>query len=176
MYRLEEDETSRTNFFYSAKVNFNDVFSQVRTWDCIIYHYLRDHNIMIPPKKNQEKQYQYEGAYVKEPIAGIHDWIASFDLNSLYPHLIMQYNISPETKVDIPVVPGNPHCITANNILLGSAHHMKGPQKCDQELTKRTQQGYSVAANGTCYTKEYQGFLPSLMDKLYQSERCLRRK
>ena len=179
VYRLEEKMKLLELSFalaYSAKVNFNDVFSQVRTWDCIIYHYLRDHNIMIPPKKNQEKQYQYEGAYVKEPIAGIHDWIASFDLNSLYPHLIMQYNISPETKVDMPIVPGNPHCITANNILLGSAHHMKGPQKCDQELTKRTQQGYSVAANGTCYTKEYQGFLPSLMDKLYQERKMYKKK
>ena len=37
------------------------------------------------------------GAYVKEPQIGMHEWVVSFDLNSLYPHLIMQYNISPET-------------------------------------------------------------------------------
>ena len=41
----------------------------------------------------------YEGAYVKDPIVGMHQWVVSFDLNSLYPHLIMQYNISPETLI-----------------------------------------------------------------------------
>ena len=37
-----------------------------------------------------------KAAYVKEPILGGHDWIVSFDINSLYPHIIIQYNISPE--------------------------------------------------------------------------------
>ena len=79
---------------YSAKVNYEDVFSQVRTWDQIIYHHLRKENIVIPPKKGGKKDEQYVGAYVKDPITGMHDWVVSFDLNSLYPHLIMQYNIT----------------------------------------------------------------------------------
>jgi DNA polymerase elongation subunit (family B) len=37
---------------------------------------------------------------VKDPQVGLHDWVASFDLNSLYPHLMMQYSISPENLVD----------------------------------------------------------------------------
>ena len=52
---------------------------------------------MIPPKERSDKDSKYAGAYVKEPIPGKYDWVVSFDLNSLYPHLIMQYNISPET-------------------------------------------------------------------------------
>jgi DNA polymerase elongation subunit (family B) len=82
---------------YDAKVNFTDVFYQVRTWDSIIYNYLKKRNIVIPPKKSVEKNDKYAGAYVKEPKPGSYDWVVSFDLNSLYPHLIMQYNISPET-------------------------------------------------------------------------------
>ncbi|NDB59150.1 hypothetical protein EB001_11955, partial [bacterium] len=42
----------------------------------------------------------FEGAYVKEPQVGLHNYVASFDLNSLYPHLMMQYSISPENLVD----------------------------------------------------------------------------
>lgn len=84
---------------YSAGVNFQDVFSQVRTWDVIIYNYLSEHGIVIPPKKRGRKDEQYAGAYVKEPIVGMHDWVASYDLNSLYPHLIMQYGVSPECVV-----------------------------------------------------------------------------
>lgn len=84
---------------YDAKVNYNDVFSQVVMWDTIIYNYLKKKNIVIPPKVKSEKSDKYEGAYVKEPVPGIYDYVVSFDLNSLYPHLIMQYAISPETLV-----------------------------------------------------------------------------
>jgi len=81
---------------YNAKINPEDVYSQVRMWDTIIYNHLRKSNIVIPMKiSNGGKSEQFEGAYVKDPIIGQHKWMASFDLNSLYPHLIMQYNISP---------------------------------------------------------------------------------
>jgi DNA polymerase elongation subunit (family B) len=84
---------------YDGKVNYEDVFSQVRMWDTIIYNYLKKRNIVIPPKIKSEKTDKYAGAYVKEPVPGIYDWILSLDLTSLYPSLIMQYSISPETLV-----------------------------------------------------------------------------
>ena len=142
---------------YSAKVNFSDVFSQVKTWDCIIYHYLSDHNIVIPPKKHGTKDEKYAGAYVKDPITGMHDWVVSFDLNSLYPHLIMQYNISPETKVSN----SKDHSITPDSILQGK---------------DVPHDAYSVAANGTCYTREHQGFLPALMEKMYKERKMFKKK
>ena len=54
----------------------------------------------LPQKKVKRKNEAYEGAYVKDPQVGLHKWVMSFDLNSLYPHLIMQYNISPDTLID----------------------------------------------------------------------------
>ena len=63
------------------------------------YNYLKKKNIVIPPKEKIEKNSKYAGAYVKEPIPGRYDWVVSFDLTSLYPSLIMQYSISPETLV-----------------------------------------------------------------------------
>ena len=85
---------------YDAKVNYSDIFSQVKMWDTIIYNHLKKKNIVIPPKTNTTKNEKFGGAYVKEPVPGIYDYVVSFDLNSLYPHLIMQYSISPETLVD----------------------------------------------------------------------------
>ena len=85
---------------YDAKVNLGDVYSQVRMWDTLIYNDLKQRNIVVPPKISSSKNDQYAGAYVKEPVPGGYDWVVSFDLNSLYPHLIMQYNISPETLVE----------------------------------------------------------------------------
>lgn len=84
---------------YDAKVNYVDVLGSVRYWDILIYNHLREKNIVIPPKRKSEKVEKFEGAYVKDPQVGMHKWVMSFDLNSLYPHLIMQYSISPENII-----------------------------------------------------------------------------
>jgi len=151
---------------YAAKVNFNDVFGQVRMWDSIIYHYLNEHKIAIPPKTASKKDSQYAGAYVKDPITGMHDWVVSFDLNSLYPHLIMQYNISPETKIEQQ----KDYYITPNSVLGEQSDGFK------KALKSHTDKDYSVAANGTCYRKDHQGFLPSLMEKLYKERKMYKKK
>ena len=134
---------------YDAKVNYADVFYQVRMWDNIIYNYLKKRKIVIPPKDRSEKNEKYAGAYVKEPIPGKYDWVVSFDLNSLYPHLIMQYNISPETLLD----ERHPSA-TVDKILNESINF---------ELYKN----YAVCANGAMYRKDVRGFLPELMEKMY---------
>jgi DNA polymerase elongation subunit (family B) len=85
---------------YDTKTNYEDVFAQTRMWDSMIYSYLLNKKIVVPPKVVKNKSEAFEGAYVKEPQVGKHDWIASFDLNSLYPSLIQQYNISPETLIE----------------------------------------------------------------------------
>lgn len=85
---------------YMARVNFNEAFGSVGVWDALIYNELRKYNIVVPPKSVSEKLRQIEGAYVKDPIVGLHNWVVSFDLNSLYPHIMMQYNMSPETVID----------------------------------------------------------------------------
>ena len=74
-----------------------DVLGSVKYWDIIIFNYLREEKYCHTTKTKLDKSKKYEGAYVKEPQVGMHKWVMSFDLNHLYPHLIMQYNISPET-------------------------------------------------------------------------------
>jgi DNA polymerase elongation subunit (family B) len=150
---------------YSAKVNYEDVFSQVRTWDQIIYHHLRKQNIVIPPKKGGKKDEKYAGAYVKDPITGMHDWVVSFDLNSLYPHLIMQYNISPETLVRR----GQDIDINSDAILDNNSSTIQG-------IKRNASNGYAVAANGTCYHKHTLGFLPELMQKMYDERKEFKNK
>ena len=87
---------------YNAKCNYNDTFGMVKYWETIIYNFLKEQNIQTPPqrlKTGNDKMKPIIGAYVKEPLVGGHNWVVSFDLNSLYPHIIMQYNISPEKMV-----------------------------------------------------------------------------
>ena len=141
-----------------AKVNFVDVFYQVRMWDAIIYNYLKRRNIVIPPKEHSDKDSKYAGAYVKEPIPGKYDWVVSFDLNSLYPHLIMQYNISPETLLE----ERHPSA-TVDRIL-------------NEEITFEMYKDNAVCANGAMFRKDVRGFLPELMEKIYKDRTIYKKK
>jgi DNA polymerase elongation subunit (family B) len=134
---------------YDAKVNYADVFYQVRVWDTIIYNYLKKRNIVIPPKNRSQKNEKYAGAYVKEPVPSKYDWVVNFDLNSLYPHLIMQFNVSPETLVE-----ERHPTVSVDRIL-------------NQELTFEMYSDYAICPNGAMYRKDVRGFLPELMEKMY---------
>ncbi len=142
---------------YDAKVNFTDVFYQVRMWDMIIYNNLKKKNIVIPPKKEQDKSEKYAGAYVKAPTPGMYDWVVSFDLNSLYPHLIMQYNISPETLLEERYP-----SVSVDKLL-------------NEEVDLSSLEDVTVCPNGAMFTTKTRGFLPKLMDKIY-SERVVFKK
>ena len=143
---------------YDAKANYADVFSQVRMWDTIIYNYLKKRNIVIPPKEKTDKDSKYAGAYVKEPIPGMYDWVVNFDLNSLYPHLIMQFNVSPETLLD-----ERHPTVTVDKIL-------------NQEITFELYKDKAVCANGAMFRKDVRGFLPELMEKIYEDRTIYKKK
>ena len=140
---------------YDAGVNLVDSLTSVRMWDVIIHNYLYAKNIIVPPKEQVDKDFQVEGAYVKDPQTGLHNWVVSFDLNSLYPHLIMQYNISPETYVrDIGQRP------TADEIIGGLYNNENIRKYMDDH-------NVTVCGSGAMYTKDFQGFLPKLMETMY---------
>ena len=132
---------------YDAKINFNDTMTTVRMWDTIIHNYLLDQNVVIPQFKRVNSCQALIGGFVKEPKIGESKWVVSFDLNSLYPHLIMQYNISPETFVN------KKHIASIDEIVDGRFSN------------KDT--NHAIAANGCTYRKDKQGFLPALMEKMY---------
>ena len=143
---------------YDAKVNFADVFYQVRMWDNIIYNYLKKRDIVIPPKERSAKDEKYAGAYVKEPKPGVYDWVVNFDLNSLYPHLIMMYNISPETLLD-----ERHPTVSVDKIL-------------NQEIDFKSYKDYAVCANGAMFRKDVRGMLPELMEKMYNERVIFKKK
>lgn len=149
---------------YSAGVNFNDVFSQVRTWDVIIYNHLLNKNVVVPPKKISSKDTQYAGAYVKQPLLGMHSWIVSFDIASMYPSSIMQYNISPETFIEQISTR-----LTASDIINPSNPMKELFDECRKD-------DISLTANGACFTITKHGFLPELMDKMFKERKTYKDK
>ena len=110
----------------------------------------------LNPKEDNIKDEKYPGAYVKDPLVGMHNWIVSFDINSLYPHLIMQYNISPETFVE-----GEYQDIGIEDII---------------NRKVETSDDMCMAANGHYFSKEKQGFLPEMMELMYNERKGYKRK
>jgi DNA polymerase elongation subunit (family B) len=148
---------------YDNKVNYDDVFTQVRMWDAIVYNYLKKKNIVIPQMTMGTKNSQYEGAYVKDPILGMHKWVASYDLNSLYPHLIMQYNISMETLVEPRnYSPEMREILSSNKI---DVNHLLEQQVTTDALKKEK---VTLTPNGQFFRVTEQGVLPEIMDNMYK--------
>ena len=148
---------------YEAKVNMSDAFTSVKYWDVLIYNHLLRRKVVIPTKtSNESKGEKYIGAYVKDPQVGQHKWVMSFDLNSLYPHLIMQYNISPEMLLP-QTMPYNDNTI-------------------DEMLSKQIDLSMLPAAqvartpNGALFRTKKQGFLPEMMQEMYNDRTIYKKK
>jgi DNA polymerase elongation subunit (family B) len=148
---------------YDTKCNYEDIFAQTRMWDALTYNRLMQDKIVVPPKETQEKDGMFAGAYVKDPQVGLHEWLASFDLNSLYPHLMMQYNISPETLIE------------PENYTQEMRDVISSGVSVEKLLTKSVNlsnlSGVTVTPNGQFFRTDIQGFLPKMMDEMYQDRK-----
>jgi DNA polymerase elongation subunit (family B) len=128
-------------------------------WDSLTYSYLYEKNIIVPPREVKSKDSAFEGAYVKEVQVGLHNWVASFDLNSLYPHLMMQYNISPETLIEPENYTDEMRAILSQGVsvdkLLSKSVDLSGLQNA------------TMTPNGQFFRTDIQGFLPKMMEEMY---------
>jgi DNA polymerase elongation subunit (family B) len=148
---------------YDTKTNYEDIFAQTRMWDSIIYSYLFEKNIIVPPKIIKNKTEAFEGAYVKEPQVGMHNYVASFDLNSLYPHLMMQYNISPETLIN--------HEDYTDDMreILGQVINVD--RMIDRKIDTTKLKDVTITPNGQFFRTDIQGFLPKMLEEMYEDRK-----
>jgi len=148
---------------YDTKCNYEDIFAQTRMWDSMTYSYLLNQGIIVPPREIQEKDSAFEGAYVKEPQVGAHKFVASFDLNSLYPHLMMQYNISPETLIEPEKYTQEMRDIISQGVSV------------DKMLLKTVNlsnlSGCTITPNGQFFRTDIQGFLPKMLEEMYEDRK-----
>ena len=141
---------------YDAKCNYIDVFSAVRLWDCILYNQLWERNIVVHQRESRPGR-AIAGAYVKEPKPGQYDWVASFDATSLYPSIIMQYNMSPETLIKGYV---DQYDISMTEILEGS-----------RDLSELKANDVCMTANGRTFRRDKQGIFPAIVQKLFDDRK-----
>tara|TARA_R110000796_G_scaffold65445_4_gene151143 strand:+ start:5565 stop:8078 length:2514 start_codon:yes stop_codon:yes gene_type:complete len=141
---------------YMGGVNYGDTLGTTAIWDSIIYRDLNDRGITVQPNDEKFKS-DFAGGYVKAPYTGMHEWVVSFDLNSLYPHIIMQCNMSPETIMN-QTIPG------------------VDVDKCLARTEFNIPDGYAMAANGTCYRKDKRGIIPEIIEKMYAQRKTFKKE
>lgn len=143
---------------YKGLVNMSEAFGPVNLWDALIYNELKRNNIVVPPKEMKTKTRQIEGAYVKVPINGMHKWVVSFDVASLYPHIIMQYNMSPETIVNNTY----PTRVYVDQLLRQPELHIPD--------------GHCMTAIGQYFKTDTKGFFPKLVQNLYNERNVVKKE
>jgi len=143
---------------YDGGVNYGDAFGTVGIWESTIYRKLMNDKI-VPPLKGGPGMVAGDlvGGYVKDPKVGMHPWVVSFDLNSLYPHLMLQYNMSPETYMD-----GEREYVTQDMVLNGEY--------------KSRFDDRSVAANGVCFDNRKVGVIPTIIDEYYNNRSVIKKQ
>lgn len=157
-----EDETSLLALVltvaYGGGVNYSDAFGTVGIWETTIYRRLIKDKIVPTVKGNPgQRAGDLVGGYVKDPKPGMHPWVVSFDLNSLYPHLMLQYNMSPETYVN-----GRREFVTQDMVL--------------NDDYKNEDSSVSVAANGACFTNQKLGIIPEIIDEYYNNRKQIKKQ
>jgi DNA polymerase elongation subunit (family B) len=143
---------------YSAKCNYKDVFSAVRLWDCTLYNHCIQKNVVIPQRKNVTAR-NIVGAYVQEPVPGMYKWVVSFDATSLYPSIIMQYNMSPEMMVD-----------DYKDVNVADLMHRK------YDFSDIKNANRCIAANGYMYRNDKEGLFPNIVQKLFDERQLYKKK
>ena len=157
--RLEEKMgliTLAMTMAYRGGVNYSETFGTTSIWDSIIYRLLYKDKVAVPPRIGKQKE-RYPGAYVKDPMTGMHEWVCSFDLNSLYPNIIVQYNMSPETIVD-GIIPN----VNVDSMLAGKVNIPKND--------------YAVSATGLQFRKDRQGIIPKIIKQYYDERRAIKNR
>jgi len=148
-----EDETALLSLVmtvaYGGGVNYGDAFGTVGIWETTLYRRLiREGRVPHIKGGPGDRGKELVGGYVKDPRVGMHKWIVSFDLNSLYPHLMLQYNMSPETYLS------DTRKYVSQEMVLGDKFFNNDPD-------------YSVCANGVCFSNKVRGVIPEIIDEYY---------
>lgn len=143
---------------YDSRCNYSDVYHAVRLWDCILCNQMAEDMVAPPQRPKNVQKRTIEGGYVKIPRPGRYNHIASIDATSMYPHIMMQWNMSPETYISV-----RPDVSVG-----GMLKH--------QTLFNSEDIDVAIAANGAMFTRESQGLFPKIIEKIFNERVFFKKK
>lgn len=142
---------------YLSGINYEDTLKTTPAWESLIHRQLIREKVVVPAHGKQSTKTAFAGGYVKSPLLGMHDWVMSFDVTSLYPSIIMQYNISPET------------------ILQNLDFDAKVETFIDGTFTRKDK-NVAVTANGAQFNISNEGHIPHIVKKIFDMRITAKKK
>jgi len=149
---------------YEAKIPFDVVFFATRIWGTICCDYLLRRDIIPPIQTSYAKDDQFVGAYVKDVAPGLYKNVVSFDATSLYPSIIMGWNISPETCIKKDA------SLSADDFLRSKKKQI--PSLVEEALV----QNGCLSCNGSMFTNNVRGFIPILIERTFNQRKEAKNK
>lgn len=162
---------------HKGHVPYEDVYFTTRYLDGACVTYMKRLGIVAPNRKlrdhsansEEEVSNDFAGAYVKDPIPGLYEWIFDEDLASLYPSIIRSLNISPETKLgrienwdEVKEDFWNDGYSSAKcKFKSGATHKLIPVMEFRQWLLDNK---YTVSMIGVVYDNSRPGFIPSILE------------
>lgn len=160
---------------YRIKCNIDDVFSTTRSWGVFIDNELKKENKIVPMEISPKPFYKYIGAYVKDVVPGRYNWVQSFDLASLYPHIQMELNISPEKLLEDSFL--TPELLALRKSLGDTIEERIQnvfDRKVDTSCLKA--HGVSMSPSGQFYKTDSVGFLPKILKAMYTERTVVKKR
>lgn len=149
---------------YEAKIPFDVVFFATRIWGTICCDYLLRKDIIPPIQTSYAKDDQFVGAYVKDVAPGLYKNVVSFDATSLYPSIIMGWNISPET------------CVKKDASLSADDFLKRKEKQVPSLVEEASKQNACLSCNGSMFTNDIRGFIPILIERTFNQRKDAKNK
>jgi len=154
-------------------VQVGDSMGTVKPWSQYISNKSLLNNQIMPMRQDHPKP-DVVGGYVRDPNAGLHKWVLSSDVNSMYPLLgMVGFNMSPETfipKYDLPD--------ELRDIVLAHFNTQEEEQRInlDESIWKRTtellqEHNMSLGINGAVFSNDKLGMVPEMVQEIYDSRK-----
>jgi len=190
---------------HSNTVTIPKTMGAVAQTDQAIVNHAHSQGLIVPDKKRGEKPLSAAGAYVANPVKGMHKWVGSIDLNSLYPSILRACNMSTETIVgqvrhtltrpmiesfndEVPKAwEGKFACLEYDLVMnkdkqellwldFENGESFQATGAEIYDLVFLSGEPWVMTANGTLFTYEKQGIVPGLLERWYAERKELQAK
>lgn len=126
------------NRFLSSKT-----LKQSHVTDGFVLRYGAQNGIHFKTKRHDDlpEKEKIKGAHVEEPMRGLHEGVCDLDFSSLYPNIVMAFNISPEVRVELE--DADPDCPPGHTPQIDASK-------------------FAIAENGAIFRTETEGVFPAI--------------
>jgi DNA polymerase elongation subunit (family B) len=151
----------------------SDTLTTLKPWACYIANVCYEQNLALPKKTENEKP-NIIGGFVRDPIAGKHQWVLSEDYNSMYPMNMVGFNMSPDTFVPLSKAPAEIRSILMQYFNDQDEDRVLNlPQDVWDQITPLLQKyQLSMGINGALFDISKEGIIPNLVWNIYTQRKA----